>query len=75
MSIPNKEKFVKLIEECQGSVLLHLPDCTTLDLKSNSAARQMLKLLPCEGCSLHLSFSDPYDSSAFLSYMIQAAHG
>lgn len=44
--IPTMEKFTEAIEKCHGSVLLHLPDNTTCDLKSDSVATQMLKLLP-----------------------------
>lgn len=75
MSIPNKEKFLNLIEACQGSVLLHLPDNTTRDLKSDPTAREMLKLLPSNGYDLGLSFSDSCDSSVFLRYMMAASHG
>lgn len=73
--IPNMEKFTEAIEKCHGSVLLHLPDNTTCDLKSDSVATQMLKLLPSGYNNLCLSFSDTHDSSILMRYMMVAACG
>ncbi|MCI8375431.1 MAG: hypothetical protein HFI29_08355 [Lachnospiraceae bacterium] len=73
--IPNKERFMSLIEKSHGSVLLHLPDQSTRDLKCDSTALQMLYLLPPNPMDLCLSFSDCRDSSRFLRYMMEAVHG
>lgn len=73
--IPNMEKFAEALKSCHGKVLLHLPDNTTCDLKSDSAAFQMLKMLPSGYHDLRLSFSDPRDTSAFMQYMLLSAHG
>lgn len=72
--IPNKERFFELIQSCKGNVLLHLPDNSTRDLKCDPTAYQMLRLLPHGPADLCMSFSDPDDSSAFLQYMMRAAH-
>lgn len=73
--IPNMEKFVEALKKCHGSVLLHLSDDTTYDLKSDSAAFEMLKMLPSGYHDLRLSFSDSRDFSAFMQYMMLSAHG
>lgn len=75
MYIPNMEKFAEALEKCYGNVLLHLSDNTTCDLKSNSAAMQILKMLPPGYTNLCLTFTDSRDSSAFMQYMVTAAHG
>lgn len=74
MYIKNMEKFAEALEKCQGNVLLHLPDNTTCDLKSNPAAAQMLQLLPSGYNDLRLSLSDSRDSSVFMRYMMAAAN-
>lgn len=74
MYIQNMEKFTEALGKCQGNVLLHLPDNTTCDLKSNPAAAQVLKLLPTGYNDLRLSFSDSHDSSVFMRYMMVAAN-
>lgn len=73
--IPNMKKFAEALENCHGTVLLHFSDNTTCDLKSNPAAMQMLKMMHSGYVNLCLSFSDSRDSSAFLQYMVAAAHG
>lgn len=74
MYVPNMKKFAQALEECHGSVLLHLSDDTTCNLKSNTAAMQMLKIMPSGYTNLCVSFSDSHDSTAFMRYMINAAH-
>lgn len=71
MFIPNKDSFLDTVMSCQGSVLLHLPDNTTCDLKTNPVARQMVKLLPPDQSNLKLSFSDARDYSRFIRYMLE----
>lgn len=73
--IPNMEKFIDTLKKCQGRVLLHLPDNTTCDLKTDSSAFQLLKMLPSGPHDLCLSFSSPRDSSMFIQYMILTACG
>ncbi len=73
--IPNKKRFLELINSCKGSVLIHLPDNTTRDLKCDSTAYQMLEMLPLNTVDLCLSFSDHRDSSKFIEYLMRATHG
>lgn len=72
--IQNMENFAEALEKCRGNVLLHLPDNTTCDLKSNPAVAQVLKLLPSGYNDLRLSLSDSHDSSVFMRYMMAAAN-
>lgn len=72
--IENMEKFAEAVKKCQGSVLLHLPDNTTCDLKTDPVANQMLKLLPSGYNDLCLSFSNAHDSSTLMKYMMVAAY-
>lgn len=75
MYIPNMKKFTTALEKCHGDVFLHLPDNTTCNLKSNPAAIKVLQMLPSGCANVCLSFADSRDSSAFMQYLVNAAHG
>ena len=74
MLLPNMERFISLIEKSRGKVMLHLPDDTQCDLKENYTARQLIRTMTPGGAGLCISLTDPDDTSAFIDYMISAAH-
>ena len=45
MTLPDRERFLDLVDHSRGSVLLRLPDHTDCDLKTYPVARQMLRML------------------------------
>ena len=74
MMIPNMERFLSLIEESHGKVILHLPDDTQCDLKQDRTARQLIRTMNPGRDGLCISLTDPDDTPAFIDYMISAAH-
>lgn len=73
MLISDMEKFLNKVDECQGDVLLHLPDETVCDLKKDHTAIQMLKMLKLEKGGLDLTLTEPRDYAIIMNYMMQAA--
>ena len=70
--LPDREKFLDLVDHSRGSVLLQLPDQTSCDLKHDPAARQMLHLLDPGPEGITLRLTDPQDLPAYLHYMMEA---
>lgn len=59
MTIPNTERFLRIVEESRGDVVLHLPDDTSCSLKDSAVARQLLRVSRPGRSGLRLSLSDP----------------
>jgi len=73
MLISDMEKFLNKINQCEGDVLLHLPDDTVCDLKKDHTAIQMLKMMDTNHSELDLTLTEPRDYAIMLGYMMQAA--
>ena len=73
MLISDMEKFLNKVNQCEGDVLLHLPDDTTCDLKKDHTAVQMLKMLKLDKGELDLTLTEPRDYAVIMNYMMQAA--
>ena len=73
MLIPDMEKFIEKIQNCQGEVMLHLPDQSVCDLKNDHTALQMLKMLKNNQNELDISLTDPRDYPVLINYMMRAA--
>lgn len=71
--IPNTEKFLSLVKQSCGDVLLHLPDGSQCSLKQNHTAQQMLRTMQPGRDGISISFSNPGDAPTFLRYMMEAA--
>ena len=72
MTLPDRERFLDLVDHSRGSVLLRLPDHTDCDLKTDPAARQLLRLLGPGSEGVDLRLTDPGDLPAYLHYMMEA---
>ena len=70
--MPDPEKFLHLVERSRGSVMLHLPDGSRVDLQESHDARQILRMTRVGRAGLQISLSDPEDAPAFLQYMMEA---
>ena len=73
MLISDMEKFLNKINQCEGDVLLHLPDDTVCDLKKDHTAIQMLKMMDTNHSELDLTLTEPRDYAIMMGYMMQAA--
>lgn len=71
LKLPNVDKFLNLVAQSRGDVLLQLPDGNLCDLRRDHTAREMLRILRPgrEGISIHVS--DPSDAPSFLRYMME----
>ncbi len=67
----DKEKLMEQISRCSGAVYLHMKDGTTCDLKNDTLASGMLKLLELPKTAIMLSLADPGDFPGFLKYMME----
>lgn len=69
----DKERFMRQLSASHGSVLLHLDNGKTCDLKKDTTARSMLQMMdtaPQKG--FDLTVTDPADVTGFLRYMLEA---
>ena len=69
----DKERFMRQLSASHGSVLLHLDNGKTCDLKKDATARSMLQMMdtaPKKG--FDLTVTDPADVTGFLRYMLEA---
>lgn len=73
MMIPNTEKFLSLVNQSRGDVLLHLPDGGRCSLKQDHTARQILRTMRPGQDGISISFSNRGDIPAFMRYMMEAA--
>ena len=71
--MPNADKFLSLVKQSCGDVLLHLPDGNQCNLKQDYTAQQMLRTMKLSRDGISISFSDPDDVPTFIRYMMGAA--
>ena len=72
MMLPDRERFLNIVDHSRGGVLLRLPDGTDCDLKTDPVARQMLRMLEPAAEGVTLRLTDPEDLPAYLRYMMEA---
>lgn len=70
--INNTEKFIQMVENSSGKVFLQLPNETFCDLKQNTAALQMLRMINPGEIWLDFFLTDTQDSYNFMAYMVGA---
>lgn len=69
----DKERFMRQLSASHGSVLLHLDNGKTCDLKKDTTARSMLQMMDTAlKKGFDLTVTDPADVTGFLRYMLEA---
>lgn len=68
----NTDKFIQMVKNSRGRVFLELPDETLCDLKQNTEALQMLRMINPGELWLDLFLTDAQDSYNFMAYMVGA---
>lgn len=72
-TIPNTEKFLKIVSQSCGNVMLHLPDGSLCDLKQSNIAKQFIRMMSIGKDGLRVTLSRDTDVSCFIRYMQEAA--
>lgn len=72
MMLPDRERFLNIVDHSRGEVLLRLPNGTDCDLKTDPGARQLLRLMELGPEGLSISLTDPNDLPLYLHYMMEA---
>ena len=68
----DKERFMRQLSASHGSVLLHLDNGKTCDLKKDSAATELFQMMDAPSKGFDISVTDPADVTGFLHYMLEA---
>ena len=68
----DKDRFMKQVSASRGSVLLHLDNGKTCDLKKDAAASSILRMMDAPKKGFAISVADPSDIHGFLTYMLEA---
>lgn len=71
MNLENVDKFVNVVEQSKGDVILHTEDGTDVNLKKDKNAAKILKFAA-PRTTLDLTVKDPDDSMRFVRYMMDA---
>ena len=69
----DKDRFMHQVSASRGSVLLHLDNGKTCDLKQDATACSVLRMMdaaPKKG--FDITVTDPADVTGFLRYMLEA---
>lgn len=72
MMLPDRERFLNIVDHSRGGVLLRLPNGTDCNLKTDPGARQLLRLMELGPEGLFISLTDPKDLPLYLHYMMEA---
>ena len=62
----DKDRFMQQVAASRGSVLLHLANGETCDLKKDNAATELFQMMDAPSKGFDISVTDPADVSGFL---------
>ena len=68
----DKERFMRQLSASHGSVLLHLDNGKTCDLKKDNAATELFQMMDAPSKGFDISVTAPADVTGFLHYMLEA---
>ena len=73
MMMNNPDRFLSVVNESKGDVLLRLPDESRVNLKNNRPAQQMLRMLKPDEDGIRIDLTDSRDTQSFIRYMSEEA--
>ena len=68
----DKDRFMQQVAASRGSVILHLDNGKTCDLKKDTAATELFQMMNAPANGFDITVTDPADVSGFLRYMLEA---
>ena len=68
----DKDRFTQQVAASRGSVLLHLANGETCDLKKGSAATELFQMMDGPSKGFDISVSEPAGVTGFVHYMVEA---
>ena len=68
----DKNRFMQQVAASRGSVILHLDNGKTCDLKKDTAATELFQMMNAPANGFDITVTDPADVSGFLRYMLEA---
>lgn len=71
MSLKNVDKFMNIVEQSKGDVILHTGDGSDVNLKQDRNAAKILQFADPRR-TLDLTVKNPDDSMRFIQYMMDA---
>ena len=69
--IQDTEKFINMVENSRGDVIVNLPNGSHINLKQSRTAKQLFKIMNPGHSGLNISLSDSDDVPVFLRYMME----
>ena len=73
MMMNDPDRFLSVVNESRGDVLLRLPDESRVNLKNNRPAQQMLRMMKPDEEGLWIDLTDSRDTQSFIRYMSEEA--
>ena len=68
----DKDRFMRQVSASRGSVLLHLDNGKTCDLKKDDTASSLMRMMDAPRKGFDITVTDPSDVTGFLRYMLEA---
>lgn len=68
----DKDRFMRQVSASRGSVLLHLDNGKTCDLKKDDTASSLMQMMDAPRKGFDITVTDPADVTGFLRYMLEA---
>lgn len=68
----DKNRFMQQVAASRGSVILHLDNGKTCDLKKDTTATELFQMMNAPANGFDITVTDPADVSGFLRYMLEA---
>lgn len=72
--LADPERFLSVINNSHGDVILQLPDESRINLKESKLTQQLIRLLKTDAGSILIDVTDRKDIPAFIRYLTEAAY-
>ena len=74
MMLPDRERFLNIVDHSRGGVRLRLPDGTDCDRKADPRTRELLGLMELVAEGISISLKDPKYLILYLRDIMESVH-